>query len=61
MTVLRSGSSEKSGIYSSEVDAVGRNNFVGGVDMVGAGAGSPVGVVKDGPMDQTWLGGEKGG
>jgi len=53
MTVWRSGSSEKLGMYSSD--------FVGGVDMVGAGAGSPVGVVKNGSMDQTWLGGEKGG
>ena len=53
MTVCRSGSSEKSGMYSSD--------FVGGVDMVGAGAGLPVGVVKNGSMDQIWFGGEKGG
>ena len=53
MTVWRSGSSENLGMYSSD--------FVEGVDMVGTGAGSPVGVVKDGPMDQTWLGGDKGG
>ena len=53
MTVWRSGSSENLGMYSSD--------FVGGVDMVGAGTGLPVGVVKNGSMGQIWFGGEKGG